>query len=217
VEGGGDTDTVAFDGDDVGEHFDLSANGSRVRLSRDVAAITMDLDDVESVRVRGLGGADAITQHDLSGTDLVEVTADLSASDGVSGDGQPDTVTVEGTNGDDVPRVVGDVNGVAVVGLAARMNVLHSEAANDALHVNALAGDDVVDGSSLLAGALTLTGDGGDGDDVLIGGAGADILLGQAGDDVLFGGPGFDALDGGPGSTSSFKTEPPFGTGAGPG
>ena len=45
----------------------------------------------------------------------------------------------------------------------------------------------------------TLTADGGDGDDVLIGGRGNDTLIGGAGDDVLIGGPGQDILDGGPG------------------
>ena len=42
--------------------------------------------------------------------------------------------------------------------------------------MNALAGDDVVEGSALAAGAISLTFDGGNGDDVLIGGAGNDIL-----------------------------------------
>ena len=75
-----------------------------------------------------------------------------------------------------------------------------AEAANDRLRVNLLAGDDVLDASGLAAGAIQLTADGGDGNDVLIGGAGDDVLLGGAGDDVLIGGPGNDTLDGGPGS-----------------
>jgi len=98
-----------------------------------------------------------------------------------------------------VAMVAGGANGLVVAGLAARTNILHSEGANDALRVNGLAGDDVVDASALQSGALTLTEDGGDGADVLIGSAGADTLLGQAGDDVLIGGPSFDVLDGGPG------------------
>ena len=73
-------------------------------------------------------------------------------------------------------------------------------AGSDRLTVNALAGDDVVDASGVAAGAMLLTLDGGDGDDVLLGGAGDDTLLGGAGDDVLIGGPGNDTLDGGPGS-----------------
>ena len=49
------------------------------------------------------------------------------------------------------------------------------------------------------AGTVTLTLDGGGGDDVLIGGAGDDVLLGGAGDDVLIGGLGADTIDGAPG------------------
>ena len=52
--------------------------------------------------------------------------------------------------------------------------------------------------ASGLSGIL-FTGNGGDGDDVLIGSAGNDVLTGGAGDDVLIGGPGFDVIDGGPG------------------
>ena len=79
------------------------------------------------------------------------------------------------------------------------MNIRGSEAANDRLVINALAGDDVVTATALQEGAIQLTADGGDGDDVLIGGAGNDSLFGGAGDDVLIGGPGQDVLDGGPG------------------
>ena len=60
----------------------------------------------------------------------------------------------------------------SVLGLAARVNITGAEAANDRLTINALAGDDVVEASGLAAGAIQLTADGGDGDDVLIGGAG---------------------------------------------
>ena len=74
-----------------------------------------------------------------------------------------------------------------------------ARAANDRLTVNALAGDDVIDASAVLAGAILLTLDGGDGDDVLLGGAGADTLLGGDGDDVLLGGAGADINDGGAG------------------
>ena len=37
VNGGGGRDRLAFNGSNIGEHIDLTANGSRVRLSRDVA------------------------------------------------------------------------------------------------------------------------------------------------------------------------------------
>ena len=36
----------------------MSANGGRVRFTRDVANIVMDLDDIETVDLNALGGAD---------------------------------------------------------------------------------------------------------------------------------------------------------------
>ena len=79
------------------------------------------------------------------------------------------------------------------------MNIAGAEAANDRLTVNALAGDDVLDASGVATGAIQLTLNGGDDDDVLIGGDGDDTLLGGPGDDVLIGGPGNDSIDGGAG------------------
>jgi Ca2+-binding RTX toxin-like protein len=198
VEGQDGSDTMLFNGANIAERFEVSANGSRVRFTRDIANITMDLDGVEVVDVRALGGADTITVDDLNGTDITEVRNDLAANGGV-GDGAADNVIVNGSGGDDVIVVAGDASGASVLGLAALVNIAGVEAANDRVSVRALAGDDVIEASGLTADAIRLTEDGGDGDDVLIGGAGDDVLLGGAGDDVLLGGPGIDALDGGPG------------------
>jgi Ca2+-binding RTX toxin-like protein len=199
VEGQAGSDAMLFNGANVSEKIDISANGGRVRFTRDVANIVMDLNDVERIDFKALGGADTITVNDLSGTDVTEVNLDLSAAGG-GGDGQADTVIINGTSGDDVVVVAGNAGGVTVAGLAARVNITGSEAANDRLIVNALAGDDVVEASGLSAGAIQLTADGGDGDDVLIGSAGNDTLRGGAGDDVLIGNGGVDVLDGGPGN-----------------
>jgi Ca2+-binding RTX toxin-like protein len=198
VEGQDGTDKMQFNGANIAERFEVSANGPRVRFTRDIGTITMDLDGIEAVDVPALGGADTLTVDDLSGTDLTEVNTDLSATGG-GGDGAADSVIVNGTSGDDVIDVAGDESGVSVLGLAARVNIANASAANDRLTVQANAGDDVVEAAGLSAGSIRLTEDGGDGDDILIGGAGDDMLLGGAGDDVLLGGPGIDALDGGPG------------------
>ena len=56
----------------------------------------MDLDDVERIDFRALGGADNIVVGDLSGTDLTAIGADLRGPNG-GGDGAADTVTVNGT------------------------------------------------------------------------------------------------------------------------
>ena len=57
-----------FNGANVGENIDISANGGRVRFSRDVGNITMDLNGVEHIQLNALGGADTVTVNDLTGT-----------------------------------------------------------------------------------------------------------------------------------------------------
>ncbi|HEX6987266.1 MAG TPA: calcium-binding protein [Planctomycetaceae bacterium] len=197
LEGQAGFDTMLFNGANVAENVDISANGGRVLFFRNVAGVLMDLNDVEGIDFNALGGADTVVINDLSGTDVVEIDLNLAAAGG-GGDAQPDTVIVNGTSGDDVALVVGDASGVSVLGLAAQVNVTGGEVANDRLVVNALAGDDVVEASGL-SGGLKLTADGGADNDVLIGSVLDDLLLGGDGDDVLIGGLGLDVLDGGPG------------------
>src|SRR5207248_1492319 len=113
-----------------------------------------------------------------TGTAVTAVNLDLSGTPGSgSGDGQADSVIVNGTNGADNIKVSGSATGVTVSGLAATVKVTGSEAANDKLTINAQGGDDVVDASGLKVGALAL---------VINGGAGNDILTGRlaAGEDV---------------------------------
>jgi Ca2+-binding RTX toxin-like protein len=198
VEGQDGTDTMAFNGSNGSEKMSASANGGRVRFTRDLGAITMDLDDLEFIVAKTLGGSDNLVVNDLSGTDVVNVVADLASSGG-GDDAQADNVVVNGTTGDDVVSVTGAGPNVQVAGLPALVSVSGAIAGSDRLTVNALAGSDVVDASGLAAGSALLTLDGGDGDDVLVGGAGNDVLLGGEGDDVLVGGPGQDTVDGGPG------------------
>jgi Ca2+-binding RTX toxin-like protein len=199
VEGQAGLDAMVFNGSNAAENIDIAANGGRVRFFRDVATITMDLNDVERIDFNALGGADTIVVNDLSGTDVTRVNLNLAAVGG-AGDGQADAIIVKGTNGNDAVSVTGSAGSASVLGLAARVNVSGAEAANDRLTIDALAGDDAVDASALAANAIQLAANGGDGDDVLIGGAGGDVITGGAGDDVLLGGLGLDILDGGPGN-----------------
>jgi Ca2+-binding RTX toxin-like protein len=197
LEGQAGVDRMLFNGANVAESIDVAAVGGRVRFFRNVANVTMDLNDVEAVDFNALGGADTTVVNDLSGTDVTELNLNLAGVIGSrGGDAQPDNVIVHATNGDDVAQVFGDVRGVSVIGVAAQVDITAAEAANDRLTVNALAGDDVVEASGLSAGSIQLTENGADGNDVLIGGAGNDVLNGGAGDDVLIGGPGADILDG---------------------
>lgn len=198
LEGQAGFDKMVFNGANIAENIDISANGERVRFFRNVANVLMDLNDIEVIDFNALGGADNIVVNDLSGTDIVEINLNLAGAGSV-GDAQADTVIVTGTSNDDVALVAGDQFGVGVFGLSAQVNLTGHESANDRLIINALAGDDVVDASGL-TNVIQLTIDGGDNDDVLIGSDGDDVLLGGAGDDVLIGGLGLDVLDGGIGS-----------------
>jgi Ca2+-binding RTX toxin-like protein len=194
VEGQAGFDTLQFNGSNAGENIDISANGSRLRFTRDVGNIVMDVNATERINFEALGGADNIVVNDLTGTQVAEVNVNLGP------DLQTDTVTVNGTAGNDAIAVLGGPGSVTVLGLAARVNITNSEPAHDQLIVNALAGDDVVSAAGLAAGAIQFTADGGSGNDVLIGSAGDDVLIGGLGDDVLIGGPGQDILNGAPGN-----------------
>jgi Ca2+-binding RTX toxin-like protein len=141
-----------------------------------------------------------VTVGDLTGTGLAQLNIDLAGVPGSgTGDGQADSVIVNGTSGDDLISVAGDASGVSVFGLATQVNITGADPGTDRLSANALGGDDLVDAAGRAAGAIGLAVDGGDGDDVLIGGAGNDLLSGGAGNDILIGGPRQDILDGGPG------------------
>jgi hypothetical protein len=123
--------------------MEISANGGRVRFSRDVAAISMDLNGIDTINARTLGGTDTVTVDDLTGTNTKTVNVDLNATGG-SGDGSADTVIVNGTAARDVVQVTQSGGQVSVAGLAADTNIVGSEPANDALHVQTLGGDDDV-------------------------------------------------------------------------
>jgi Ca2+-binding RTX toxin-like protein len=193
VEGQDGTDRMLFNGSNGNEIFEASANGGRALFTRNLGNIVMDLDDVETIDLNALGGADTITVNDLSGTDVTKVAIDLAGViGGTAGDGQLDTVIVNGTNGGDKVAVSGSGTSLSVSGLAALVSIKNSEGANDALVLNTLGGDDVVSATTLAAGIAKLTVDGGAGDDTILGSQGADVLLGGDGDDSVFGDNGND-------------------------
>jgi Ca2+-binding RTX toxin-like protein len=197
VEGQAGADTLLFNGANISENIDISANGSRVSLFRNVGNVTMDVNGTETINLRALGGADNITVNDLTGTDVSKVNIDLAGSGG-GGDGAADTVVINATDGADAITVSSSNGVVTVHGLGADITISNFDATDDKLIINGLGGDDVIEASGLEVG-IVLTENGGDGNDVLIGGAGNDTLNGNAGDDVLIGGPGQDVLDGAPG------------------
>ena len=159
VEGQNGTDRMLFNGADAAEQVVLSANGGRLRFFRDPGAVTMDTDDVETVDFNAFGGTDVVTLDDLSATDVRLVNLDLAATGG-GGDGQPDRVVLNATEGNDNIDVSGDASIVKVSGLAATLEILHPESANDRLEVNTLGGVDAVESGGLASGAIQLFVDG---------------------------------------------------------
>src|SRR5262245_8133509 len=192
VEGQDGADTMRFNGANIAERFELSANGGRLRFSRDIGNITMDTDDVEQVDLNALGAADLVTVHDLSGTDVTRVNVDESNPAGSGlGDAAVDQVVVEGTNGADTINVNGDASAVAASGLQALVTIQHPEA-SDKLAVDALGGKDTVLAAALPAQVIDVTIDGGNDDDTLAGSRGAELLLGADGNDTIDGNQGND-------------------------
>src|SRR5215213_8080821 len=167
VEGQAGADTLEFRGANIAEQIDISANGGRARFTRDVAAITMDTNDVETIEFHALGGADKITVGDLSGTGVTKVAIDLAGTlGGAAGDGQADTVLTNGTNGDDTVTLSFQ-NGARVVdGLAAQVVIDHFES-GDTLRIATLGGNDVIDASARAPGGPDLVIDGGAGSDTV--------------------------------------------------
>ena len=208
VEGEAGTDTMIFNGAGVAESFDFSANGNRLKLFRNVANITMDVDDTERVDLRALGGIDNTVVNDLSATDVKNIELDLeTAIGGGTGDGAVDTTTVNGTAGNDTVNIAPNAGAVDVTGLAAALKIEHSEAANDVLNVNGLDGNDTISGSVGLAALIKVGIDGGAGNDTINGGDGAEVLIGGDGDDAVDGNRGDDTGLLGAGN-DSFRWDP---------
>ena len=198
VEGQAGIDRLLFNGSAGNEIYDASANGARVRFTRNLGTVVMDLDDVETLDLNALGGSDTLTVNNLSGTDLTGVNVDLASTiGGTAGDALPDVVVINGTSGDDVITATLPGGQLLVSGLAASVLVEYFETAVDSVRIQGLDGNDVIDASAVDVGGPPLVLDGGLGDDILLGGAGSDTLLGGDNDDVLLGGGGVDTLDGG--------------------
>ena len=196
IEGLAGIDTLQFNGANIDEKFDISANGSRVRMTRDIGVVTMDLNSVETINVDALGGADTITVNDLTGTNANQVNVDLAGTNGAP-DGAADTIVINGTQGSDAITINNNNGVVTVTGLAETVTISNFDA-NDSIVINGLGGDDVITATGLTG--MQFIANGGDGNDAIIGSAGDDVLHGDAGDDILIGGPGVDVLDQGPGS-----------------
>ena len=147
---------MAFNGSNIGENMDVSANGGRVRFTRNVGNITMDLDDVESIVAKTLGGADNVTSTTCP-EPMSPTWSPTSPPSAAATTPQPDNVVANATNGDDVVSVIGAGPNAQVSGLPALVSVSGRRRRQRSVTVKALAGADVVDATSLAAAAALLT------------------------------------------------------------
>jgi Ca2+-binding RTX toxin-like protein len=161
IEGDNGNDTMVFNGANVVDTVDLVADGSHLKFFRQPANITMDTHGIERVDFNALGLADVVTVNDLTGTGVKELNVDLAGSlGGTTGDAAADRVVINATDGDDKVDVSGSTGRVNVSGLVPTVRILHSEAANDRLEINTLAGTDTVKSASLDDGLIQLFVDG---------------------------------------------------------
>ena len=189
VEGQAGMDTMTFNGSGAAETFSVFNRGPRIRFTRSVGNISMDLDDVERIDTAAVGGGDKMMTFGASGTDLTALRFAMGT------DGAADEVFVDSaSNGADAITVTGGVLASIVTGLpnGLMVAVTGAQVPGDRLTVNGRGGDDTIDASALAADAVRLTVDGGGGADTLRGGRGADLLKGGDGGDDVDGNQGDD-------------------------
>jgi Ca2+-binding RTX toxin-like protein len=160
VDGEAGADVLDFNGSNIAETIDVSANGPRVRLLRDIANVSMDLGGVERVDVDAVGGSDTLVAGDVAGTELQTFAFNPGA------DSVPDSVIVGGTPNDDSVALANDGAAQVVSGLGAELQVTGGEP-QDEINVGTGDGADTITTNVAVTGTALFDVDGGDGDDTL--------------------------------------------------
>lgn len=200
IDGQADHDLLLFNGSNVAENFVFSIDGTNLRLTRDVALVTMDAAGIEQVILLVAGGADNITVNNLRETDVEEIDISLEVLGATFGDGQADTVSVNGASDADDLTITSGSEGILIVDPSTLINITAVEPSLDRLMVNGLGGNDRIQAGDLGVGRIALTINGGAGNDTLQGSDGPDLLLGDEDNDTIIGGVGEDQMSGGAGN-----------------
>lgn len=183
-------DVMDFDGNGANELFVLSHQNGVTRFDRDVGNIAMRTTGVERVALFAGGGTDVIRVGDTAGSDVQELTIDLSAVKGSrTADGAADRIEVADGAGDSFVSILGQGDTAAILGLQTFVSVEGAEA-GDTIAYKAGGGRDNLSVSRDMAMRLDV--DAGAGDDFISSGAGDDLLRGGAGADFVIGGRGND-------------------------
>jgi Ca2+-binding RTX toxin-like protein len=183
VEGGTGFDTLRFTASKLADGIGLLIDGTGASLFGNLEVI--QLDSIERVEIKALGGTDTITVGDLTGTGVTEVAIDLTV------DGKADSVSAAGTANDDIVEIAWSGGKIVVADLPADLSIANA-GKTDLLSFDGGEGNDIINAGSLAAGKISLQILGGAGNDVIFGGAGNDTVTGGEGNDVAYLGAGND-------------------------
>jgi Ca2+-binding RTX toxin-like protein len=157
VEGQEGHDVLLFIGSADAEAFAATAEGRRVRFTRDLGSIVMTLGGMEKIDTLAQGGSDALAVGDLAGTSMEHVEVNLGGSlGGPASDGAADRVTVAGTAAADAIVASGAGTTADVTGLPATVRITRADAATDTLAIDGGEGADTLDASGLPSGTIGL-------------------------------------------------------------
>ena len=150
--GGGGKDLLDFSGSAASEMVNIFANGQQLNLFRDIAAVQITTNLVERVQFHAGGGSDTLAIGDLSGTSAERITLDLAAVAGTgTGDGQADTISIQGRAIGDEISVSGSGSTIAIKGMPWEVKIAARET-GDLVLLSTGAGDDTVALKGLGAG-----------------------------------------------------------------
>ena len=201
LDGNGGPDTLlGSPADDMligGDGLDqISQTIDTDQVLADTLVTGMGTDTLESVEQASLAGGLSANVIDATAFTLGSVTLDgADGNDTLRGSAHDDQFE-GGTGTDEIQQTVDADQSLTNVSLTGRgSDVLNSI---EQAQLTGGASGNVISASSFTAGSVTL--DGADGDDTLIGGSHGDQLIGQDGDDVLNGRGDNDSLSGGDGA-----------------
>jgi Ca2+-binding RTX toxin-like protein len=214
IDGGPGDDVLEFNGSGANEIIAITADGDGFGLTRNVAAISLAAENVETLDVATRGGDDDVSTVGLRKTvqfitDDVDTFSDSLTVDaeGLCGVREGTTFEIEGRQ----PIHFANFGELDLIDTFCRVDPCVGAVATAGCTVNGVsgqlcvgtAGDDSIVGTReadvILGGGGRDRIRGGLGSDLVCGEDGPDNLSGAAGDDTLVGGPGDDKLVGGNG------------------
>ena len=183
ISGGAGEDSLNVLGTSADETMDISATGPRARVGDAL------LDGVEAITPAPGSGTDAVAVHDLTGTGVKVVDADLGAPDS-----RLDRLVVDGTPGADKIKVAASGADHVVTGLAATVRLITTDP-GQVVAINGGDGDDEIDATLMTKDKTQPFLNGGAGKDVIVGSPGQDVITGAAGNDVALLAGGLDTFN----------------------